>query len=484
MKKRITAFVLSLMMLVNPYTMTSYALEETSNSPGVIDLDTKFDLIMFYIDWLSLYAEDTDVLQQYINKYIEEHPEEFVDIVNDIVSSIDDYSYYMPYEQYSSSFSNLTDYVGIGITMQTSVSNEVVGVFTNGPAYRAGIKVGDLIIEVDGISFGEGQSDEIISMLLGEEGTNVVVTVVRDDETIEFTITREKINQEYVSNQTLAQGIEYISVTSMGSESDTQKFVNIWNSLESKNTEAVILDLRGNGGGLIDMAQRMIEVIMPSEGELFLQLRYREDGKGLESYYTTGEGFELKKLVVLVDGNSASASEIVAGSLQDLGAATLIGTQTYGKGVGQYHLTMPDGSKLILTSLEMLLPTSGYYNEIGLTPNIIIEYDGVAVDASIELSPIDTQNPIMIGDTGDNVYALTERLALLGYLSDATDVYDLNVQSAMHSFYLASCQQGKMFATTEIMEIIDEQATSVSQNAAKIDNQLATALEICKLAIK
>ena len=316
--------------------------------------ETWFDGVWALINTFGLKAEDNPyVLQNYINKYLQEHPEEMYNVINDILSLLDTHSMYLSSEEYSEGFSTLEGFVGIGVGLQQASGGVLVSeVMRYSAAEEAGLKAGDLIVAVDGKDATQMTHTEVAELLRGKEGTSVSLTVLRQGRELTVTCVRRQVNQVYVSDQTVADGVEYIKISAMGSENDWEAFSEIWEGLDEKNTRAVILDLRGNGGGVIDVALKMADV-MTQEADVYLAgVHWREDMGGLEQHYSTGGGLPLNKIIVLVDGGTASAAELLAGSLQDTGSAMLIGEKTYGKGQGQYHIDLANGDKLVITTLR------------------------------------------------------------------------------------------------------------------------------------
>ena len=447
--------------------------------------ETWFDGVWALIDAFGLKAEnDPYVLQNYINKYLAEHPEEMYNVLNDILSLLDTHSMYLSSEEYSQGFSTLEGFVGIGVGMQeTTAGVQITEVMRFSSAEEAGLAIGDVIIAVDGADATGMTNAEVAERLRGEEGTAVSVTVRRMGRELTFTCMRRQVNQIYVSNKTMSPGVEYIKVSAMGSENDWTAFSEIWQGLDEKNTRAVILDLRGNGGGVIDVALKMADAMTEEEGVYLAGTRWRADMGGLERTYSTGGGLPLNKIVVLVDGGTASAAELLAGSLQDTGAATLVGEKTYGKGQGQYHFDLINGDKLVITTLELELPRQGSYEGVGLTPDLQIENREVSVQAEL-LTPLDTSRPLRFGDQSEDVYAMTERLALFGLIGEATATFDGEVADAVAAFCAQYGMEPALYASTELLEALDDAVQVLDGTTYLLDDQLQLALSVCQLAAK
>ena len=445
--------------------------------------ETWFDSVWALINTFGLKAENNPyVLQNYINKYLQGHPEEMYNVINDILSLLDTHSMYLSSEEYSEGFSTLEGFVGIGVGLQETAGGVQIGeVMRFSSAEEAGLEIGDIIVAIDGEDATMMSNTDVAERLRGKEGTSVTLTVRRQGREVTVTCVRRQVNQVYVSNQTMADGVEYIKVSAMGSNNDWTAFSEIWEGLDEKNTRAVILDLRGNGGGVIDIALKMADAMTPDKGVYLAGTHWREDMGGLEQTYSTGIGLPLNKIVVLVDGGTASAAELLAGSLQDTGTATLVGEKTYGKGQGQYHLDLINGDKLVITTLELELPRQGCWEGVGLTPDLQVENSTVTVNAA-QLTPLDTTQTLRFGDQSDNVYAMTERLALLGLISGATDTYDSDVVNAVTAFRTSYDMAPDLYASPEVLTALDDAMQTLDGRSYELDMQLQTALEICKLA--
>lgn len=471
--KKLTAIVLSAALLLTP----AGAVTKDGQS------ETWFDGVWALIDAFGLKAEDNPyVLQNYINSYLEKHPEEMYEVINSILAQLDTHSMYLSSEQYSQGFSTLEGYVGIGVGMEQTANGVQIGeVLRYSAAEEAGLQVGDLIRKIDGEEASAWTTAEVADKLRGAEGTSVRLTVQRQGRELTVTVTRTTINRVYVSNKTLADGVEYIKISAMGSVNDWKAFEEIWDGLPAKGTRAVVLDLRGNGGGVIDVALKMADKMVENKDVYLAGVRWRKDMGGLEATYSTGGGLPLNKITVLVDGGTASAAELLAGSLKETGTATLVGEKTYGKGQGQFHLDLINGDKLVITTLELELPKTGVYEGVGLTPDLLIDNTLVTVKAS-SLTPLDTENTLYFGQTSDAVYAMTERLALLGLIDEARATFDGDTLDAVSSFLASYEMESALYASPEMLKALDGAMRTLDGQSYVLDNQLQTALEICKLA--
>lgn len=287
----------------------------------------------------------------------------------------DPYSVYYTEEETKKMMEQVTgEYCGVGaILSQNRETNavEISGVFRNSPAEEAGLKEGDLLLQVDDHVIGEEDLSQIVTWIKGEENTEVILHVLRGSEQLELTATRRIVESETVEYEQKDEGIGYIRV----SEFDTvtyQQFRDAWEDLERQGMQGLIIDLRSNPGGNLDTVLDMLRMILP-EGTIVST----EDKSGeKEEYFCDGSQEFTRPLAVLVNGYSASASEIFAGAVQDYGLGKIIGTETYGKGVVQRLINLGDGSCVKLTISEYFLPSGRSINEKGIAPDVEVEYEG------------------------------------------------------------------------------------------------------------
>ena len=281
----------------------------------------------------------------------------------------DPYSSYMTKEEYESwEASALGEYEGVGITFSEDEDGNfvVVGVTGDSPADRAGIKAGDLIVSVDGKTFED--MDAMAQSIRGEEGSSVKVVYSRNGSKKEVEMKREKIEQESVEYRMLDSDTGYIRLTSFlsGSYDD---FSAAMDELEKKGARDLILDIRDNGGGLVNTCIEIADEFL-DEGVV----TYVEDRAGKRMEYTAEDGKTDMRTVVLTNENSASCSEILAAAMQDNGYE-IIGEKTFGKGVIQTTSQLEDGSALKLTIMQYFSPEGKEIQGKGVTPDISVTDD-------------------------------------------------------------------------------------------------------------
>lgn len=402
---------------------------------------TPFDEVLYQIERYGLFAEGnemSDADRALCNARIDSG-EPLSKVVNEILSKHDTHSFYLSPEEYQQSFSALTgDYVGIGVTVQLLDGSLIVtDINFGGPAREAGIETGDILLAVDGVSINGKSLDEVGSLLRGEPGTTVRIKLDHLGKELEVMVSRREIYGDYVWSETLEDGIEYIGVQAFGSMDDAEHFLTIWDGLDEKRTAAVIIDLRGNGGGVIDAALAMLDGILQQKTGL-VSLRWRKDQGGTQVVTSNGGGLPLNGIYVLVDGQTASAAELMAVCLKDSGEAELVGEKTYGKSLGQFHLSTKNGDSLIITTLEMSAPKSGVWEEKGIVPTTVTESMVTLGDYLTDKAPLPDTRPLFFGETGSAVRELTERLRLLGLLERSSDTLGAEAMKGVHKFQAAA----------------------------------------------
>ena len=266
-----------------------------------------------------------------------------------------------------------SEYVGIGVYLTNNKADNtilVVGIMKAAPALDAGMQAGDVIEKVNDIAYTGDQLDDAIKILKGEEGTNVKVTVLRDGKEIDLTITRKKITVEHVASQMLENNIAYIQVDSFDS-GVAKAFEQQITELKNGGAKGIIIDLRSNGGGIVDEATGIADLFL-KKNETILITKGKEDKEEV-TISKNDPIIQDIPVVVLVNEGTASASEILAGALKDkYPSTTIVGKRTYGKGVIQTLYNLSDGSGLKVTTEEYYTPNHNKINKEGIKPDVEI----------------------------------------------------------------------------------------------------------------
>lgn len=269
-------------------------------------------------------------------------------------------------------------YYGIGAYVQLDTNTglpKISGVIEGSPAEAADLRANDLIYEVDGTSTYGLSLTEAVALIKGPEGTNVEITLIREGESdyVSLTLTRQKVESPTVEFRMLEDDMAYIQVTEFD-DVTVDQFAEALAMARGSDAEGIILDLRGNPGGNLGAVVDMCNMILP-EGMIV----YTEDKYGKrDEYKCDGKRALELPLVVLVDMNSASAAEIMAGAIKDHGIGTLVGTTTYGKGIVQQIMSFRDGSAVKITISAYYTPSGNNIHGIGIEPDVICEFDGEA----------------------------------------------------------------------------------------------------------
>lgn len=325
--------------------------------------------------------DKAEILSSYINRFYLNDIDygKMGDIIyKAMVSGLDDkYAAYYTKDEYKDiSEKTKGEFCGIGAYISQGKNDnylKVAGVVKGGPAQKAGIKKGDIIVEVDGENIKGKDSSYAISKMKGKKGTNVSISVMRkgNKKPITFNIKREVIHDNTVSYKMLDNNIGYISVSAF--ETVTKKqFKSAVDCLEKKNEKGLIIDLRDNGGGLLDTALDMLDQILPKK-----LVVYTKDKNGVAEEYYTKDDKEIKiPIVILVNVNSASASEVFCGALRDYGKAKLLGTKTFGKGIVQSSFAFRDGTGLKFTTSKYYTPKGINIHGTGFEPDIKVKSNG------------------------------------------------------------------------------------------------------------
>jgi carboxyl-terminal processing protease len=263
--------------------------------------------------------------------------------------------------------------LGIEITLRDDVLT-VVAPIDGTPAYRVGIQPGDRILKIEGISTKDMQLTDAVKRMRGKPGTKITITIMREGfaEPKDFDITREQIRVQSVRNQELEPGIEYIRLRQFQEQTASDMDTALEKFTKNGKINGLVLDLRNNPGGLLTSAVEVSEKFL-EPGQLVVYTEGRVRNQNMRFQANAKKIYGGFPIVVLVNQGSASASEIVAGALQDWGRAVVLGTQTFGKGSVQTIIPLSDGSGLRLTTAKYFTPKGRTIHGKGVTPDIIVE---------------------------------------------------------------------------------------------------------------
>ena len=299
----------------------------------------------------------------------------------------DRYTVYYTPEEYKSIMESTTGaFCGIGAVCQQNEDGTVLIVepYEYAPAYKAGIRAGDCVTKIDGTDITSMSLDGAVSLIKGEKGTNVTLEVLRDGKAMTFTVTRDEVIIKSVSYKMMEDSIGYIEISSFDTAT-TEQFKDAVKELEKQGMKGLVLDVRSNPGGVLSGVVEILDEII-GKGLIV----YTEDNQGKRNEYKGTSATEINvPIAVLVNGDSASASEIFAGALQDYDKAEIIGTQTFGKGIVQTIYPLSDGSAVKFTVAKYFTPKGQDIHGKGVTPDQVVEMpqdaaSDVQLDAAVK----------------------------------------------------------------------------------------------------
>jgi carboxyl-terminal processing protease len=287
--------------------------------------------------------------------------------------------YYSPEEYESLKVSTSGTYYGIGAGLTQDTDTMVVTiskVYEGTPAEEAGLQKDDVIVSVDDVDATSMEVNALVQLIRGEEGTTVRLEIYRAStgENLTFDVERRNVQLPSVAGQMLDNGIGYIQISEFQS-STAEQFETILNQLKEQGMQSLIVDVRDNPGGLLTSVVKILDVILP-EGTVV----YTEDKYGNRDTYTSDAACIDYPMVVLVNGNSASASEIFAGAIKDYNYGTLLGTTTFGKGIVQTIFPLSDNDALKVTTAKYFTPNGYNIHGVGIEPDIELEYEFLGPD--------------------------------------------------------------------------------------------------------
>lgn len=311
--------------------------------------------------------------------YIDEIPEEILSLptIDEITTALGDpYTYYMTAEEYASFQNELNgaNVVGIGVAVENTADGLLVtSVAPDSPGAKAGLKAGDLIVAADGITVQEaGSANALAGLVAGEEGTQVTITLIREEQELSLTMTREPVVFPTVTGEVVDDHIGWLHCSSFGT--DTGEDFRTYIQAEDEAADRWVVDLRGNPGGSATAVIQAVGHVLGSRN-----VAYVVDRQGNVAVWrpnplqVAGDGLIQEPLVVLVDGNSASAAELFTAAMRDYSYGLIIGTRTFGKGIAQNVFEQSDGSAFKITTERYYSPGYVTPDRSGVLPHLVVE---------------------------------------------------------------------------------------------------------------
>lgn len=354
------------MLLVVGFAGSGYFVYRVMQNDSVVTRRTekKLEMLRELIDEVYLHSEDVS----------DEELREF--LIKGYVSGLGDpYSVYYDKDETESLFESTEGkFGGIGVSITQDYETGAmtfVNVYEDGAGAEAGFQAGDILYKVDGEDVTGQDLNNVVAKIKGEEGSNVEITVFRGDDMEEYTATatRKIVEVQTVEHEMKDDGVGYIQITEFDDVTYDQ-FTSALEDLTGQGMTGLVIDLRNNPGGNLDTVCDILDLILP-EGTILST----KDKNGEGDTYTSDEEHKLEiPMSVLTNENSASASEIFAGAIQDYGVGTLVGTTTFGKGIVQQIFPLTDGTSIKLTISEYFTPNGRNIHGIGIEPDVEIEY--------------------------------------------------------------------------------------------------------------
>ena len=442
MKKfNISIFIILLISIVSLSSpLYVFANEHENTTDSVTSYDYEGKIAKFYVNEavsliMSQYKFDITKEELYraaLEKIISDNPELLEDAFEALFDSLDTHTAYYTQEEFERYMSNMTNEVfGIGVLVSSTKDGLFVNkVYNNSPAKDSGLKVGDIIIAVDDINIVGVDFEIARSYVTGPENSSVSITILRNGQIISINTTRKKVIIEpgfyqSVENDTIGYIALYDFYEHAGAfVSEALKY------FDTKNIKNVILDLRNNPGGSVSTMVEIASLFIP-EGPA-IHFEFKNPNKNSTLYSTNKE--PKYNLAVLVNNNSASASEAISAAVQDTGVGIVVGTETFGKGTMQNITSFKIGGGIKMTEAEYLSPNKRKINGIGVGPDVYVE-DKIVDYSKSNYKKITYDRVMKIGDIGADVYALEERLYFLGYeIGIPDEIYDEKTKDAIAVF--------------------------------------------------
>ncbi|RXV62476.1 PDZ domain-containing protein [Fusibacter sp. A1] len=431
---------------------------------GVEKFDKGFENLQVMIDYIkaNYYQEITD--EDLLNA-----------MYKGVMEALDPHSNYFTPSEYDDFYSSMEgSFSGVGISISPKDGYiEVIAPIKGTPGEASGILSGDLIVGVDGVDIKDFSMEKVVSMIRGITGTDVTLTVRRVNvkETFDITITRAVIELNTVEHSEV-DGVDIISISSF--DQNTAAHLSAVLS-EEVFEHGVVIDLRNNPGGLLDQVVRICDYFLPV-GDRIVTIDYASSTDYI--YNSLSEGYTIP-MVVLVNGGSASASEIFAAAMKENDRATVVGTQTYGKGTVQNIVGLPDDSAMKLTIAQYLTPDNVSIHGIGVTPDVVLENQTEYETVLTTFKPMNSLSISRRGSRDIDTYGLQERMRYLGYELTVDGSFGPVTEKLLRTLQekLAIPVNGLLDVDTKIAI---ENAVQTEARSKQTDTQLTYAINLLK----
>lgn len=414
--------------------------------------------------------------QWYFGKDIENLEQTLIDraISGMIEQNGDRHTSYMSAEEYQQFEQSLgMGFVGIGVQYYTVDGMHIVErVFRNSPAEKYGVQPGDIIFRVNGQDVTNMEASEVADIVKGEDGTPVTIDFIRAGEVISKEIIRGPVLHS-AFGQILANNIGYLEINQFGS-STSNEISGYLDDMKDENVTKLIIDLRDNGGGYLDALIRISSFFLPNN-TIVIRQQYK-DGSADVGRTVGNEYTNFEEIVILVNGNSASASEVLAAALQEQRGVKVLGTTSYGKGTVQVTRTFSDGSALKFTTAQWLTPNGNVLDGVGVIPDIEVRLHEVFYYETLMMSENMT---FRYDSVSDFVEVAQQSLDFLGYQVNRVDGYfDLSTQEALTVFQQAYNLESTGELDTKTYQVLSTEVVRYwHSNRQRVDTQLQAAIE-------
>jgi len=393
--------------------------------------------------------------------------------IRGMLETLDPHSTYFTPEEYDEFMNDLNGEI-VGIGMQIAKKDgriTVIAPIDGTPAYKAGLKTGDIIIEVDGKDISDYSADQAAKLIRGEAGTKVRIGIKRDGvkDTIFYELVRETIVINPVKYEIKEGNVGYIRISEFSGKTYSN-MVNAVNEFKEKGIKGVIIDLRGNPGGLLDEVVEVCKLLIPKGPIVKIQVKNE-----IKEIYESDLDEAPFKLVVLTDGGSASASEIMAGAVKDSKTGVIVGEKTYGKGTVQQIMRVDDGGGVKLTIANYLTPSGFSLDGIGITPDIEVKASAANIG---EYTAIKGERSIKDRIIGLDVLGVQERLNALGYDTGKLDgIFGKMTRKAVLAFQKDNNLEQDASIEADDLKILQ---SKLEEKLSSADSQLDRAMQEIK----